>query len=165
MLRSNRCHRHPPSAIRHSSFAIRVAAFTAPAAKPPLPCLELRGIVPAMPKQTNPDYLNGVPELIALQLIAHRAMYGYQLVEAIKSTSGAALQFGEGCIYPILHRLEADGDLSSRREVVGGRSRVVYRITASGRKRLAGRIAAWRTTVAAVNHVLKGGGDGQPAFT
>jgi PadR family transcriptional regulator PadR len=117
-----------------------------------------------MTRPSNPDYLNGVPELLALQLISRRAMYGYQLVQAIERASGATLQFGEGCIYPILHRLEADGDLSSRREVVGGRSRVVYRITARGRKRLAGRLAAWQGAVTAVNHVLKGADVGQPAF-
>ena len=49
--------------------------------------------------------------------------------------SGDVLEFGEGCIYPILHRLEKDGHLGSSRETVGGRSRVVYRILPSGRKR------------------------------
>jgi PadR family transcriptional regulator PadR len=116
-----------------------------------------------MPKQTNPDFLNGVPELVVLQLLARRAMHGYEVVRAIERTNGDALQFGEGCIYPILHRLEADGDLDGRREVVGGRSRIVYRITASGRKRLRGRAAAWQNVVAAVNHVLTGADDGRPA--
>jgi PadR family transcriptional regulator PadR len=116
-----------------------------------------------MPKQTNPDFLNGVPELVVLQLLSRRAMHGYELVRAIEQTHGEALQFGEGCIYPILHRLEAGGDLEGRREVVGGRSRIVYRITASGRKRLRGRVAAWREVVAAVHHVLTGADDGKPA--
>jgi len=116
-----------------------------------------------MAKTTNPDYLNGVPELLVLQLVARRAMYGYELVRAIQQASEEQLQFGEGCIYPILHRLEADGELASRREVIGGRSRVVYRITASGRKRLAGRVAAWQSAVAAVNQVLNGGEHGKPA--
>jgi PadR family transcriptional regulator PadR len=117
-----------------------------------------------MAKATNPDYLNGVPELLVLQLVARRAMYGYELVRTIEQASGAQLQFGEGCIYPILHRLEADGDLASRREAIGGRSRVVYRITASGRKRLAGRVAAWQSAIAAVNQVLNGGEHGKPAI-
>src|SRR4051812_50101409 len=88
-----------------------------------------------MAKQTNPDFLNGVPELVALEILSRRPMYGYELVKAIERSSGDVLEFGEGCIYPILHRLEKDGHLSSRRELVGGRSRVVYRITARGRKR------------------------------
>ena len=116
-----------------------------------------------MAKTTNPDYLNGVPELVVLQLVARRAMHGYDIVRAIERSSGEAFQFGEGCIYPILHRLEANGDLEGRREVVGGRSRIVYRITVSGRKRLRERTAAWQGVVAAVNNVLSGAEDGKPA--
>jgi DNA-binding PadR family transcriptional regulator len=41
-----------------------------------------------------------------------------------------------GTLYPTLHRLERDGLLTSRHVVVGGRSRRVYRATASGRKAL-----------------------------
>jgi PadR family transcriptional regulator PadR len=125
--------------------------------------LEPRGIVRGMAKQTNPDFLNGVPELVVLQLLSRRRMYGYELLRAIERTSGDVLEFGEGCIYPILHRLEKDGHLGSSREIVGGRSRVVYRITASGRKRLAGRVAAWQSVAAAINLVLSRAEDGRPS--
>lgn len=118
-----------------------------------------------MTKQTNPDYLNGVPELLVLQLLARRPMYGYELVRAIEQASGQVLEFGEGCIYPVLHRLEKEGHLASRRETVAGRSRVVYRTTATGRKRLAGRVAAWRGVVAAVDQVLQGAQHGIPAVS
>jgi PadR family transcriptional regulator, regulatory protein PadR len=118
-----------------------------------------------MAKQTNPDFLNGVPELLILQLLARQAMYGYELVRAIEESSGQVLEFGEGCIYPVLHRLESDGDLASRRETVGGRSRVVYRLTASGRKRLVARVTAWRSIVGAVDQVLQGAKHGKPAVS
>ena len=36
-----------------------------------------------MTKKPNPDYLNGVPELVVLQLLSRRPMYGYQLLRAI----------------------------------------------------------------------------------
>ena len=51
----------------------------------------------------------------------------------------------------------------SRRELVAGRNRVVYRITPSGRRRLQGRVAAWQTIVTAVNHVLQEAEHGKPA--
>ena len=57
-------------------------------------------------KRTNPDFLNGVPELLLLRLLARQPMYGYELVQRIRLQSDSALEFGEGCIYPILHRLE-----------------------------------------------------------
>jgi PadR family transcriptional regulator PadR len=110
-----------------------------------------------MAKPTNPDFLNGVPELVLLQSLARRTMYGYELVRTIERASDNKLAFGEGCIYPILHRLESNGHLASRRENVGGRSRVVYRLTPSGRKRLAGQLANWRAIVEAVNKTLGSG--------
>lgn len=47
-----------------------------------------------------------------------------------------------GTLYPTLHRLEAEGLLSSRPEVVDGRTRRLYRVTDAGRAALAGDRAA-----------------------
>lgn len=108
----------------------------------------------------NPDYLNGVPELVILQLLAGRPMYGYELVQQIRATSGEELTFGEGCVYPILHRLESQGLLTSKRESTGGRSRVVYRVSRQGKTRLARATAEWQRVVAAVGIILNGGKHG-----
>lgn len=113
-------------------------------------------------KKTNPDFLNGVPELLVLQLLDRRPMHGYDLVQAIRTESGVRLDFGEGSIYPVLHRLEKQGFLASRREVVGGRSRIVYRVTKPGQGRLAELTALWKSVVAAVGAVLQGGEHGRP---
>ncbi len=104
--------------------------------------------------RSNPDFLNGVPELLILQLLLRQPMYGYELVQGICRATGDELTFGEGCVYPVLHKLEREGVLSSRRLVAGGRSRVVYRVTRKGEKRLAGTVAEWRRVVEAVNQVL-----------
>ena len=66
--------------------------------------------------------------------------------------------------YPILHRLEADGLLGGKRETTGGRSRVVYRVTAKGSKRLAGSTASWQKIVEAISQALHGGEHGEPAL-
>lgn len=108
-------------------------------------------------RRTNPDFLNGVPELVVLELLARTPMYGYELVQAIANESGGTLAFGEGCIYPLLHKLEARGDLASRRLQVGGRSRVVYRITPKGTKQRAASLAQWSEVAAAIGRVLQGG--------
>ena len=112
-------------------------------------------------RTSNPDFLNGVPELLLLELLARRAMYGYEIVQAIRAATAGQLEFGEGCIYPVLHRLEAGGSLSSQREECGGRTRIVYRVTAAGKKRLADSRASWRQVAAAVEAVLQGGATGQ----
>src|SRR5258708_18088334 len=107
-------------------------------------------------RRTNPDFLNGVPELLLLRLLSARAMYGYELVQAIRLATGGGLEFGEGCIYPLLHRLEADGLLTSRRESVGGRDRFVYRMTPKGRTQLAERVHVWERVTGAVRLALNG---------
>jgi PadR family transcriptional regulator PadR len=106
--------------------------------------------------RSNPDFLNGVPELLVLRLIGQQPMHGYELVQAIASTSGQALAFGEGCIYPVLHKLEKQGLLRGAREHVGGRRRVVYHLTKDGTARLAALVEQWDQVVAAVRQVLGG---------
>jgi PadR family transcriptional regulator, regulatory protein PadR len=115
-------------------------------------------------KRTNPDFLNGVPELLILSLLSRRSMYGYELVQAIRRSTGGALEVGEGCVYPILHRLETDGLLDGKRETVGGRCRVVYRVTAKGTKQFSSSASAWQQTVQAIGQALQGGERGKPAL-
>ena len=113
-------------------------------------------------KRTNPDFLNGVPELLLLRLLSRRPMHGYEVVQALRSsTTSDALAFGEGCIYPILHRLESERLLKSHRESVGGRTRLVYRVTARGEKRLAESISLWTGVTKAIARVLEGTEHGQ----
>lgn len=114
-------------------------------------------------KPPNPDFLNGVPELLILRLLARQPMHGYGVVQAIKDASGERFDFGEGCIYPILHRLERDGMLAAAREKAGNRTRIVYTVTADGLARLDRSTAAWADVVKAVNRVLQGGSDGEPS--
>ena len=69
--------------------------------------------MPAMTNKRNQrDFVNGVPELLLLRLLSHRPMYGYELVQAIRHATDQALDFGEGCVYPLLHRLESQQMLS-----------------------------------------------------
>ena len=115
-------------------------------------------------RRSNPPFLNGVPELLILHLLSRQPMYGYELVQAIKQATGQQLQFGEGCVYPILHRLEAQDLLSAGRESVSGRSRVVYRLTSKGKKQLGMTVACWQRVASAINEALRGEGNGQPVL-
>lgn len=102
-------------------------------------------------KRTNPSFLNGVPELVVLRLLSKQEMYGYEIVKAIQSTTRAALTFGEGCIYPLLHDLEHSRLVSSRRKEIGGRSRHYYRLTTRGIKRLEELCTEWKRVAAGVS--------------
>jgi PadR family transcriptional regulator PadR len=116
-------------------------------------------------KRSNPDFLNGVPELLILQLLERRPMYGYQLVRQMTLATNRKMEFGEGCIYPLLHRLEAEGSLASRREKCDGRSRIVYRVTGKGQGKLAQTMDRWAQVVESVQRVLQGVQDGEVLLT
>lgn len=88
-------------------------------------------------------FLNGVPELLVLGILRDREMYGYELVQAIRDRTGNDIDFAEGVIYPLLHALERDGALTSRRQLVNGRNRLYYAATPTGRERFAALAAHW----------------------
>jgi PadR family transcriptional regulator, regulatory protein PadR len=104
--------------------------------------------------KTNPEFLNGVPELLVLQFLGRREMYGYELVKEIQSQSKEQFRFGEGCIYPCLHGLERQKLLTSRRVETAGRSRLYYRVTPRGRKRLETLTAEWNRVAESVGLIL-----------
>ncbi|MGB8602129.1 MAG: PadR family transcriptional regulator [Rhizomicrobium sp.] len=107
-----------------------------------------------MAKTPNPNFMAGVPELLILQLLQGNEMYGYEIVQAIYSRSGEVVSVGEGVVYPVLHMLEQDGALSARRRTVAGRSRVYYRLTARGERRLGALRHSWLSLNGAIAMVL-----------
>jgi PadR family transcriptional regulator PadR len=112
-------------------------------------------------RETNPNFMNGVPELLILQLLKEEEMYGYEIVQAIRGRTDSVIAVGEGVVYPVLHGLERNGALKSRRKTVNGRSRVYYSITSAGLRRLADLSKTWSNLAAAVQKILTGGRDAE----
>jgi len=112
--------------------------------------------MPAEMQKTNPSFLNGVPELLVLQLLSRREMYGYEIVKAIQTETRQTLAFGEGCIYPYLHYLEEEALVKSHRKEVGGRSRNYYQITRQGKKRLGDLSTEWNRVTAGISLLIGG---------
>ena len=106
--------------------------------------------------RSNPPFMSGVPELLLLRLLNAREMYGYELVRSIHAATGEAISLGEGVIYPVLHSLERNGSLRSKRKTVGGRTRVYYSVTQAGRGRLADLQDEWERIHNGVNAALGG---------
>lgn len=50
----------------------------------------------------------GVLEILVLQLLSQKRMYGYQLIVEMKEKSQGLFEMKEGTLYPILYRLEDD---------------------------------------------------------
>ena len=61
----------------------------------------------------------------------------------------------------MLHGLEGDGALKSRRKTVNGRSRIYYAVTAKGLRRLAELSETWTNLAAAIQKLLTGGQYGE----
>ncbi|HEY1760512.1 MAG TPA: PadR family transcriptional regulator [Bryobacteraceae bacterium] len=108
-------------------------------------------------RETNPNFMNGVPELLILRLLQQSEMYGYEIVQAIRSRTDAVIAVGEGVVYPVLHGLERDGAVKSRRKTVKGRSRIYYSVTPAGSHRLADLSESWTNLTAAIQKMLTGG--------
>ena len=104
--------------------------------------------------QSNPPFMSGVPELLLLRLLNEQEMYGYELVRSIKNVTNQAISLGEGVIYPVLHSLERNGSLRSKRKAVSGRTRVYYSLTKKGRDRLEKLQNDWRRIQGGVATVL-----------
>ena len=110
--------------------------------------------------QSNPPFMSGVPELLLLRLLNEQEMYGYELVRSVKNATNQAISLGEGVIYPVLHSLERNGSLKSKRKAVGGRTRVYYSLTRKGRDRLEKLQNDWRRIQGGVATVLGAAANG-----
>ena len=106
--------------------------------------------------QSNPPFMSGVPELLLLRLLEDKEMYGYELVRSIRQVTNEAISLGEGVIYPVLHSLERNGSLKSKRKAVGGRTRVYYALTRKGRDRLEKLQTDWARIQGGISTALEG---------
>jgi len=80
------------------------------------------------------EFLLGFVKLHALHHASKERIYGSEF-QAELERHGYCLSFGT--IYPVFHKLEKAGYLSSARENAGGRVRKYYSITPKGRRALA----------------------------
>jgi DNA-binding PadR family transcriptional regulator len=91
---------------------------------------------------------------MVLGILAEEASYGYAILKRISELSGGELDWTEGLLYPLLHRLERLGHVeSSWQTVTGERRRKYYRITDQGLAELAEQRRQWDTVVDALKGV------------
>lgn len=79
------------------------------------------------------EFLRGAVQIHILHHAAEREVHGAWMAQELAEHG---YEISPGTLYPTLHRLEREGLLSSRSEVVAGRTRRLYRITPDGRKTL-----------------------------
>lgn len=83
---------------------------------------------------------------LVLAILAEEDSYGYAILKRVRDLSGGELEWTDGMLYPVLHRLEKSGLIESRWEKAEtGRKRKYYRVTKAGREQLAEERRQWRT--------------------
>ena len=89
---------------------------------------------------------------LVLSILTRGDSYGYAIIQEVRELSGGRLEWTDGMLYPILHRLEKQGLIrSSWRESSSGRKRKYYRIREAGRGALVAQSQQWN----AVNEALQ----------
>ena len=90
---------------------------------------------------------------IILGILKQGNSYGYLIIKKIKELSGGQMEYSDGMLYPVLHRLEKEKLIQSKWIMDGGtRPRKYYEITELGKEALITEQAQWET----VNAVLNG---------
>jgi DNA-binding PadR family transcriptional regulator len=94
---------------------------------------------------------------MVLGILAEEASYGYAILKRINELSGGELDWTEGLLYPLLHRLERLGHVESSWQAVHGeRRRKYYRITDRGLAELAEQRRQWDTVVDTLAEIWRG---------
>lgn len=88
---------------------------------------------------------------MVLGILAKGESYGYAILKQVTEISGGELEWTDGLLYPLLHRLERLGNVESRWHTPAGeRRRKYYRITEQGLAELAEQRRQWATVVEAL---------------
>ena len=82
------------------------------------------------------ELIKGTVVPVVLALLKDRPRYGYEMVQLVNARTNGALDWSEGTLYPVLHKLEADGLVSAEWRTAarrrGGASPAVLRALARG---------------------------------
>jgi len=101
------------------------------------------------------DLPQGTLDLLILKTLALEPLHGWAISERLQQWSTAALQIGQGSLYPALHRLERRGSIKAVWGVSDNNRRAkYYELTRQGRKELNVHTEEWRRLTAVVGQVL-----------
>ena len=104
----------------------------------------------------SPELLKGTLQTIILKLLSdNKRMYGYEITQKVKELSDGSLVLTEGALYPTLHKLEAEGLLSTEKIIMGKRVRKYYTLTTQGESSIKKRIEDFEAFISTMFNVLQ----------
>ena len=96
---------------------------------------------------------------LVLAILTEGESYGYAILKRVRALSGGELEWTDGMLYPLLHRLSRLGYVTTEwRTPPEARRRKYYAITDEGRTALADQQRQWVTVIRALNDVWPGSG-------
>ena len=96
---------------------------------------------------------------LVLAILAEGESYGYAILKRVRALSGGELEWTDGMLYPLLHRLLRLGYVTTEwRTPPEGRRRKYYAITADGRAALSNQQRQWAAVTRALSDVWPGSG-------
>jgi len=102
------------------------------------------------------DLLKGTLRTIVLKLLAdYGRMYGYEITRKVEELSDGKIVLTFGALYPVLHKLEADGHIKIDIEYIGKRVRKYYTLTEVGRSWTEQKVDEFFDFVNTLTYVLK----------
>lgn len=101
------------------------------------------------------DLIKGTLKTILLSLLDEKGeMYGYEITQVVKQRTDDEIALTEGSLYPALHKLEANGLVSSELKIHDGRSRKYYVLTKKGLGEVKEAKASWSQFTTLMGNVL-----------
>jgi DNA-binding PadR family transcriptional regulator len=101
------------------------------------------------------ELLKGTLQTIILKLLSNTGrMYGYEITQHVKELTNGRLILTEGALYPTLHKLEAEGFVTTEKESIGKRIRKYYRLTAEGNSIVKIKLREFRDFVNIMNQIF-----------
>ena len=92
----------------------------------------------------NKDLVAASATPLVLAILAEDESYGYAILKRVRELSGGELEWTDGMLYPLLHRLLRLGYVTTDwRTPPDGRRRRYYAITDDGRSALAEQRRQW----------------------
>ncbi|MGB4778344.1 PadR family transcriptional regulator [Microbacterium sp.] len=98
---------------------------------------------------------------LVLGILVEGESYGYAILQRVSELSDGELEWRDGMLYPLLHRLERLGHVESSWGVSpSGRPRKLYRLSASGHAAFAEQHRQWSVVSEALGRVWSERPDG-----
>lgn len=81
---------------------------------------------------------------LVLSILADGESYGYEILQKVRELSGGHIEWSDGMLYPVLHRLEREKLIESEwKEAESGRERKYYFLSSKGKKTLVAEREQW----------------------